>query len=161
MSSFFFLLIYYPGQKKRKNEPCCWCIKSESCDIEESWSLIQLRNRERTRLATSRIDALQRNPAADSSVSHDASPGWFFFFLARVVVWVRTMENVKWWMATDWVLIVEWWEHKRNWNLKHAKVVRKQCYRRGVRISSCEDSDFQKVRPLSCWKIGHPPSGQS
>ena len=49
--------------------------------------LDQQRNRERTRLAsaaTSRIDASQRNQAADSSISHDASPGWFFF-LARVV----------------------------------------------------------------------------
>ena len=76
---------YYPGQKK---EPCCWCMKSESCDIEESWSLIQLQNRERTRLttaATSRIHASQRNQAADSSISHDASPRWFLF-LAMVVV---------------------------------------------------------------------------
>ena len=49
----------YPGHKKKK-EPCCWCIKSESCDIEESRCLLQLRNREWTRLATvatSRIDA--------------------------------------------------------------------------------------------------------
>ena len=66
-------------------------------------SLIQLRNRERTRLATaatSRIDALQRNQAADSSISHDASPGWFFFFffLTRVVethciICLGTKEN--------------------------------------------------------------------
>ena len=33
--------INYPGEQK---EPCCWCIKSESCDIEESECLIQLRN---------------------------------------------------------------------------------------------------------------------
>ena len=75
---------YYPGQKKKKKkEPCCWCIKSESCDIEESRCLIQLRNRERTRLATavtSCLDASQRNQTADSSISHDASQGWFFFF---------------------------------------------------------------------------------
>ena len=31
-----------------------------------------------------RIDASQRNQTADSSISHDASQGWFFF-LARVV----------------------------------------------------------------------------
>ena len=84
--------LYYPGQKK---EPCCWCIKSESCDIEESCKLIQLWNRKRTRLvtaATSRIDASQQNQTADSSISHDASPRWFSFFLARVVLCVHVSD---------------------------------------------------------------------
>ena len=75
------LCLLLPWTKKK--EPCCWCIKSESCDIEEPWSLIQLRNREQTWLATvatSRINASQRNQAADSSTSHGASLGWFFFF---------------------------------------------------------------------------------
>ena len=54
-------------------------VKSESCGIEESGCLIQLRNRERMQLATSRIDASRRNQTTDSSISHVASPGWFFF----------------------------------------------------------------------------------
>ena len=71
-----YVRFYYPGQKR---EPCSWCIKSESCDIEESRCLMQLRNRERTRLATAtttRIDESRRNQTADSSISHDASQGW-------------------------------------------------------------------------------------
>ena len=66
-----------------KKEPCCWCINSESCDIEESECMIQLRNGERTRLATaatSCIDASWQNQTADSSISLGASPRWFFFF---------------------------------------------------------------------------------
>ena len=75
----------------KKKEPCCWCIKSESCDIEESECLIQLRNREWTRLATARtscIDASWQNQTADSSISLGASTRWFFFFfffLSRAV----------------------------------------------------------------------------
>ena len=45
----------------KKKEPCCWCIKSESCDIEESECLIQLRNRERTRLATAATSCIDAN----------------------------------------------------------------------------------------------------
>ena len=54
----FFPSWWYYLDKKKK--PCHGCIKSESCDIEKSRCLIQLRLRERTRLvtaATSRIDA--------------------------------------------------------------------------------------------------------
>ena len=65
---------------------CCWCIKSESCDIEESGCLIQLRNREWTWLATPRMDASRRNETADSSISHDALPLLFSFFFCFVQV---------------------------------------------------------------------------
>ena len=55
---------YYLGQKKKRT--MLLMHKSESCDSEESGCLIQMRNRARTRLATStaatsRIDALRRN----------------------------------------------------------------------------------------------------
>ena len=87
--------MYYPGQKK---EPCCWCIKSESCDIEESRCLIQLRNRERTRLATAatlRIDAPQQNQTADSSISDMMHQKDGSFFLARVVHWYQHILYVR------------------------------------------------------------------
>ena len=110
----YMTFYYYPGQKK---EPCSWCIKSESCDIEESWSLIQLRNRERTPLAaaaTSRIDASQRNQAADSSISHDASPGWFFFFLARVVFgWSSSQAQHSLVSSFDWLQLGRPWPESR------------------------------------------------
>ena len=59
--------------------------------------MIQLQNREGTRLttaATSRIDASQRNQVANSSISHDASSGWVFFFLARVVDLLWADKNI-------------------------------------------------------------------
>ena len=80
-----------------KKEPCSWCIKSKSCDVEESRCLIQLRNRERMRratAATSRIVASRRNQTADSSISHDASQGWFFF-LSRVALFRRRLNSAN------------------------------------------------------------------
>ena len=73
------LVVLLPGQKR---EP--WCIKSGSHDIEKSGScgLIQLCNRERTRLVTavtSRIDASQRN--------HDCR----FFDITTVVLFLSRL----------------------------------------------------------------------
>ena len=80
---------YYPGQKK--NEPCCWCIKSEACDIEESGRLVQLRNRKQTLTCDCRdfthwcIAVTSDCRFFDTTWCITTTVLFFFFFLFRIV----------------------------------------------------------------------------
>ena len=101
---------YYPGQKKTQPWSGWWCIKSKSCDIEESGCLIQQRNRERTGLATaatSRINASRRNQTAHSWISHDASPRSFSFVRGSTRLQFSCQQKLLcvfelWWQSADW-----------------------------------------------------------
>ena len=78
--------LYYPGQKKKK-EPCCWCIKPVSCDIEESWSLITCRTASECDLCLPRLHASMhgseiRPQILQYNMMHHQDGS---FFLARVV----------------------------------------------------------------------------
>ena len=50
----------------------------------------------------------------EAAIQKKKKTWWWLAFMSTDLVWVRTMEQVKRWMATYCVLKVEWWEHKIN-----------------------------------------------
>ena len=85
---------YYPGQKKRTMllMPKIRILLYQGIGVLDSAA--KPRTNATCNGATSRIDASRRNHTADSSISHDELPRWFFFFFVQGSTFFLTIKQI-------------------------------------------------------------------